>query len=135
MGCGIAAVAFVLGCTYKEAKELFENASQKDDGGYRQSELNKVLNDNGRPYVVRNSRTKPRDWWNELPDGAIVCVEMYPRDIYCHYLVRDGDEWVDSLSEDVTKKTDWKLPPNNTGRRLKKRPPAYRAMGKYLVPA
>lgn len=143
MGCGIAAVGFVLKCkSYNEARALFKTAMtsgrivQMQSGGYLQKALQTVLGDNGRDYRICKRRRSSKTWWQEMPDQAIVGVRMYRGDRWYHYLVRDGDEWVDSLDEQMKKgeeEDSWS--PQTRGRRWKKPPAEYTPVGSYLVPA
>jgi len=100
MGCGISAVACVLRTTYARARILFpKDIRDQDRGrGFTREEIRKALAKGGIDYRRRAfGSIQGGARWAAIPDRSIVFVRRFTGDGDGHYLVRDGDSWLDSM--------------------------------------
>jgi len=94
MGCGIASTAFLLGKTYKETLNLFEDGKVKAQTvGFQCKEISNILNSVGLNYKntyirgkIKKALYKPR---------TIVFIKRSKKYPYGHYLCRAEGKWMD----------------------------------------
>ena len=92
MGCAIACVAFLLGISYKNAKEMFRHPEHSFTRGFYCGEITRVLNKGGLNYVFSKIKNEQVKIINNL--GVIVFTERnkdYPGG---HFLVRVKNGWM-----------------------------------------
>jgi hypothetical protein len=141
MGCGVAAVAAILGCSYRAARRRFDDPERDKVRGFGLVHLARALAVGGLPYRRRRFRTKSTAArLREVGDGGVILIKCYPDDPCGHYLVRDRDTWLDSLGCKVTlsfhkkwERVTWKTP--SAGRRWKRLPLRYQIEGSFFLAA
>lgn len=114
MGCGVAAVAVILGVSYRSARAYFGLKGDDEHKGYSGTSLIEALGRAKIRYHLKQFGRLPIDKrWEAVSDRGIVCVQRWQNDRIKHYLVRDGAFWIDSLdhigsSKKVSRESTWK---------------------------
>lgn len=91
-GCGIACYAFVLGISYKEAKQKL-GEEQAKSSRFWVKDLARALNDAGLLY--ERKYVKPHIKSIIYTEGAVVLIGRSKNYPVGHYLVRHAGKWMD----------------------------------------
>jgi len=110
MGCGVACVAMVIGCTYERSRRYFVRLPGNDiERGYCCWELVWALAAAGLRFRKRTFGARTVDArLKSVPVGAIVRVRRWPGDRWLHYVVKSKTGWRDPMdSGGHSKRAKW----------------------------
>ena len=90
LGCGIACVAFVVNCSYQDAKKnFFKNFNEKK--GLYCKDIVKAFEKAKKEYGYKKVKAK-----KQFKENTIVFIKSSERYPYGHYLAKYKEGWMDS---------------------------------------